>query len=206
MKRIRMWAWLLFFGSLWGINEVITGEILFRSQAFFASVWLAAGAFFILGVARGVVNKPGTSLVVGSIAAGFKLVNASPYFCHLLGIFLLGAAFEATASLLMREGRKSALRYSLAGVLGAYSGFALFALIITYVVRYGYWVGAGPVKVVSHIFANGSLAAAGAAFLVPLGYKLGSLGWPVLEKHPRLSSAGAAAGLTLLWTLGRMAG
>lgn len=206
MKGIRTWAWILFFGSLWGINEVVTGESLFRNQMFLASIWLAAGAFFILAVARGVVNRPGTSVVIAGIAAGFKLVNASPYFCHLLGIFLLGVAFDAAASLLLREEGRDALRHSLVGVLSAYGGFALFALIITYVIRYEYWVTGGPAKVINHIFVSGSLAAAVAAFLVPLGYRLGFLGWPVLERHPRWSSAGAAAGLILLWTLGRITG
>mgnify|MGYP001143595188 CR=1 FL=1 len=206
MKKIRTWAWILLFGSLWGINEVITGESLFRNQTLLASVWLAAIAFFILAIARGVVNKPGTSVVIAGIAAVFKLVNASPYFCHLLGIFLLGVAFDAAASLLLRGRREAALRHSLAGILSAYSGFAFFALIITYVVRYEYWVAGGSAKIIKHIFVSGSLAAACAAFLVPLGYKLGSLGWPALEKHPRWSSAGAAAGLILLWTLGRITG
>jgi hypothetical protein len=206
MKVIRTWAWILFFGSLWGINEVVTSETLFRNQTFLASVWLAAGAFFILAVARGVVNRPGTSVVIAGIAAGFKLVNASPFFCHLLGIFLLGVAFDAAASLLLRGGRKTALRHSLVGVFSAYSGFALFALIITYVIRYEYWVVGGPEKVINHIFASGSLAAGVAAFLVPLGYTLGCLGWSALEKHPLWSSAGAAAGLIILWTLGRVSG
>jgi hypothetical protein len=206
MKEIRTWAWLLFFGSLWGINEIVTGESLFRNQTFLTSVWLAAGAFFILAVARGVVNRPGTSVVIAGIAAGFKLVNASPYFCHLLGIFLLGVAFDAAASLLLRGRKKAALRHSLVGVLSAYSGFSLFALIITYVIRYQYWVMGGSAKVINHIFVSGSLAAAAAAFLVPLGYRLGLVGWPALEKYPRWSFAGAAAGLILLWTLGRITG
>ncbi len=206
MKSIRTWVWILFFGSLWGINEVIAGESLFRNQTFLASVWLAAAAFFILAVARGVVNRPGSSCVIAGIAAGFKLVNASPYFCHLLGIFLIGAAFDAAASLLLRGKGKASFRHSLVGVLSAYSGFALFALIITYVIRYEYWIMSGPDKVINHIFVSGSLAAAVAAFLVPLGYTLGFLGWPALEKHPRWSSAGAAAGLILLWTLGRITG
>jgi hypothetical protein len=206
MKEIRTWIWILLFGSLWGINEVVTGESLFRNQTFLTSIWLAAGAFFILGVARGVVNRPGTSVVIAGIAAGFKLVNASPYFCHLLGIFLLGVAFDATASLLLKGREKAALRHSLVGVLSAYSGFALFALIITYIIRYEYWLIGGSAKVINHVFVSGSLAATVAAFLVPLGYRLGLVGWPALEKYPRWSFAGAAAGLILLWTLGRIMG
>jgi len=206
MKGLRTWAWILFFGSLWGINELVSGEILFRNQVLSASVWLSAWAFFILAVARGIINKPGTSALIAGIAAVFKMVNAPPFFCHLLAIFLLGVGFDVAASLLIKEGRKTALRQGLSGVLGAYGGYALFALLITYIIRYQYWVNGGAAKVLNHIFVAGSLAAAVSAFLVPLGYMVGSLGWPVLERHPRWSSIGAAAGLVILWTLGRMTG
>lgn len=206
MKGIRTWAWILFFGSLWGINEVLTGEILFRNQVLLASVWLAAWAFFILAVGRGIVNKPGTSILMAGIAAIFKLVNAPPFYCHLLAIFLIGVGFDIAATLLMKEGRRSAFRQALAGVLGAYGGFALFALTITYVIRYKYWVAGGAAKVLDHIFVAGSIAAAVSVFLVPLGYKIGSSGWQVLERYPRWSSIGATAGLVLLWTLVRIVG
>ena len=206
MKGLRTWAWILFFGSLWGINEVVSGEILFRNQVLSASIWLSVWAFFILAVARGIVNKPGTSALIAGIAAVFKLVNAPPFFCHLLAIFLLGVGFDVAASFLIKEGRKPALRQGLSGVLGAYGGYALFALIITTIIRYEYWVDGDAAKVLNHVFVDGSLAAAVSAFLVPLGYRFGSFGWPVLERHPRWSSIGAATGLVILWTLGRMAG
>jgi hypothetical protein len=206
MKALRTWAWILFFGSLWGINEVMTGEFLFRNQVFLASVWLAAWAFFILAVARGVVNLPGTSSVIAGIAAAYKLVNAGPFTCHLLGIFLIGVSFDLAASWLIKKESRSTFRQSLAGIIGGYAGFALFALIITYVIRYKYWVAGGAPKVIHHIFANGSVAAIVAAFLVPLGYKIGSAGWPALERHPRWSSVAAAAGVVLLWILGRVMG
>jgi hypothetical protein len=204
MKKIRTWAWILFFGSLWGMNELMTGEFLFRNQVLLASVWLAAWAFFILAVARGIANMPGTSALIAGIAAGFKLVNAPPFFCHLLAIFLIGVGFDVAASLLLKKGSRSAFRQGLAGVLGAYGGFALFALIITYVIRYKYWVAGGAPKVLEHIFVDGSFAAVVSAFLVPLGYRIGSFGWPALERHPRWSSVAAAAGVILLWTLGRV--
>jgi hypothetical protein len=184
----------------------MTGEILFRNQVLLASVWLAAWAFFILAVGRGVVNKPGTSALIAGIAAGFKLVNAPPFFCHLLAIVLLGVGFDAAASLLMKEGRRPVFRQAVAGVLGAYGGFALFALIITYVIRYKYWAAGGAAKVLDHIFVGGSFAAVVSAFLVPLGYRIGFAGWPVLERHPRWSSIAAAAGVLLLWILSRVTG
>lgn len=205
MREVKTWFWMLFFGSLWGINEVISGEILFQNQVFLAAVWISAWAFFILALARGIMNKPGTSAVIAGIAVAFRLVNAPPFYCHLLAIFLLGVGFDVAATLLIKRGQENFFRRALAGIAGAYGGFALFALIITYIIRYEYWVGGGA-KVINHILVDGSLAAAVSAFLVPIGYKFGSSAWAILERNPRWSSIGAAAGLVLLWTLGRVAG
>ncbi len=204
MRETRTLAWILLFGSLWGMNEVMTGEVLFRNQVFLSSVWLAAWAFFVLSVARGIANMPGTSAIIGAIAAGFRLVNGPPFYCHLLAIFLLGVGFDVAASLLLKKGTRSAFRQGLVGVLGAYGGYALFALIITYIVRYKYWVAGGSAKVLEYIFVDGSVAAVVLAFLVPLGYRAASIGWPALEKHPRWSSVAAAAGVIVLWILGQM--
>jgi hypothetical protein len=206
MRELRTWAWLLLFGSLWGINELVSGEILFQNQVFLAAVWLAAWAFFLLAAARGIVNRPGTSTAIAGIAVLYKLVNAPPFYCHLLGIFLMGIGFDVAATLLIKKGEKSVFREGLAGIIGAYAGFSLFALIITYVIRYEYWVADGGAKFLNHILVDGSLAAAVSALIVPLGYRFGSAGWNFLEKHPRWSSIGVAAGLVLLWTLGRVAG
>ncbi len=206
MRGTRTWLWMLFFGSLWGINEVITGEILFQNQVFLAGVWLSAWAFFILAASRGIMNKPGTSAVIAGIAVAFKLINAPPYYCHVLAIFLLGVGFDIMATLLIRRGGEDFFRRALVGIAGAYSGFALFALIITYIIRYEFWVVGGGAKVISYILVDGSLAAAVSAFLVPIGLKFGSSGWALLEKNPRWSSIGVAAGLILLWSLGRVAG
>jgi hypothetical protein len=205
MKGSKTWLWLLFFGSLWGINEVVVGETLFRNEVLLGSVWLSAWAFFILAAARGIVNKPGTSALIAGIAALFRLANAPPFFCHFLAIFLLGVGFDVAASFLSKEGRKPALRHGLSGVLGAYGGYSLFSLIITYIIRYEYWGAGGAAKVLNYILVAGSLAAAVAAFLAPLGYKIGAYGWPVIEGHSRWASIGAAAGLVILWALGWMA-
>jgi hypothetical protein len=133
------------------------------------------------------------------------LVNAS-FVCHILGIFLMGVAFDIAASILLKGDKKSFLRSSLTGTTGAYGGYALFALIITYVVRYEIWVVGGLPKVLDHVFLTGSLAAVVASVLVPLGYVLGLR----IRIHTRLESRWAFSGslifAAILWILGRMSG
>jgi hypothetical protein len=206
MKGIRTWIWLLVFGSLWGIMEVVGGEAFFKTNVPHASVWLSAWAFFILGIARGVVNKPGTSSVVGAAAALFKLVNAAPYFCHLLGIFFIGMIFDIAASLWLKHEKKYSWRTALTGILSAYGGYTLFAVFITYIFRYRPWVAGGTPKVLNHIFVGGSWAALAAIVLIPLGLKVGMSSGVASARSPRWATAGALVALVVLWTLGRIIG
>ena len=168
MKGTKGWMWVLFFGSLWGISEVAGGVLLYGNFITHSSIILAAFAFFILAIARGIINKPGSSVMIGTIAMLFKLINAGPFICHLLGIFMLGAAFDIFASFLMKKERKISWRSILTGSISAYSGYALFALTITYIVQYKYWIAVGLPKVLNHIFVSGSIAALLAAVVVPL--------------------------------------
>ena len=206
MKDFKNWVWLLAFGSLWGIMEVIGGEAFFKNNVPHASIWLSAWAFFIMGVARGVINKPGTSTAVGATAALFKLVNASPYYCHLLGIFFLGMIFDIAATLWMKNEKKYSLRTVLTGIVSAYGGYALFAIIITYIIRYRPWVAGGTPKVLHHIFVGGSFAALAAIVLIPLGLKIGINSEAASKRSPHWATAGALVALAVLWTLGRIIG
>ena len=42
MKKLNIWIYLLFFGSLWGLSEVMGGEFLYANDIPHASVWLSA--------------------------------------------------------------------------------------------------------------------------------------------------------------------
>jgi len=204
IKSGRNWLWLLLFGSLWGLVEVGGGEVLYRAGIRQASVFLTAWALFVLAAARGILNRPGTSSAVGALAALYKLANAAPFYCHLLGIFFLGLVFDVFASLLLRQGRKAGwVRASVSGALSAYTGNALFAVLMTFVVRYKYWVEDGLVKISRHILISGSYAALAACLMVPLGFWVGEGGGAFVLKRPRTAMAGAAALTLAAWTLGR---
>jgi len=206
MRKFKNWSWLLLFGSLWGIGEVAGGGVLSTYNIPHYAMILAAWAFIIMAIARGIVNKPGSSTVIGIVAVIFKLANAAPFFCHLLGIFALGLAFDVFSSLLMKNERKISFRSSLTGALSAYSGYALFAIVITYIVQYKYWIAGGLPKVINHIFIGGSLAAIAAVVLVPLGYWVGINSENLFERRPVWTYAGTLMGVVLLWTLGRFVG
>lgn len=192
--------WLFLFGSIWGINEVFLGEILYRNDVQSSSVILTALALFLLAISRGMINRPGSSALIGIFAALFRLANTAPSYCHLLGIFLLGATFDVFCSLLIKNEERAPLRWGAAGMLSAFGNNALFALLITYVFRYEYWIAGGSSKVLNHIFISGSITAVISALLVPLGFFAGKNGGLLFERRPRWSYAGTILGSIALWT------
>lgn len=206
MTKLKSLLWLVLFGSLWGAVEVFGGEFLYRADIPLASVWLSAWAFFMLSVARGILDHPGSSTFVAIVAVLFRAVNASPFFCHVLGIFFLGLAFDLVSSSLLRKKSQNKLRQSLGGVLAAYSGYASFALIITYIIRYEFWVREGFPKIINHVLLGGSLAALMASVVVPIGYNAGKRGGAFIFARPRWAYSLGSLFLCILWSLKIIAG
>lgn len=169
-------VWLLFFASLWGIGEVAAGGALYASDAPYASVFLTVWALLILSMGRGFLNKPGTSTLIGCIAALYRIVNAAPFFCHIWGIVFIGIAFDLASSLLMKEKRQIPFASSFAGVTTAYSGNVFFAVAMTWIFRSEHWIAGGMTKIFDHVFINGTLVAFAAAAAVPLGLWIGRKG------------------------------
>ena len=204
MKRPWQLVWLLFFASLWGLSEVVVGEELYALNVSYASVFLTVWALVILSLGRGFLNKPGSSTLIGCVAALYRMTNAAPFFCHIWGIVFIGMAFDLASSLLMKEGRKFFLRSCVTGISSAYLGNALFALVMTWILRNEYWVAGGLPKVLDHVFISGSLVAAAASGVVPLGHWLGRK----VDGLPSLRTRWVYSTLTLLvlglWTLVRI--
>ena len=193
--------WLFLFGSIWGINEVFLGEALYQYDVQNSSVILTVMALFFLAAARGMINRPGSSALIGAFAVLFRLANTAPSYCHLLGIFLLGATFDVFFSLLIKNKEHAPLKWSAAGMVTAFGNNAVFALLITYVIRYEYWVMGGFSKVFRHIFISGSMITIAAAFIVPLGFFAGKNGVVLFDRRPRWSYAGTILGSAALWAV-----
>lgn len=206
MRNPKNWLWFILFGSLWGINEAVMGEVLSTSGVPHFSVLLTVIALFILAFARGIVNKPGSSTAIGVIAVLFKLANAAPFYCHLLGILMVGLTFDIFASILIKSEKTSPIKCGLTGMLSALSGNTLFALVITYIIRYEIWVNAGPSKVLGHIFVAGPLTAILSVLAVPLGFRLGVTSGVIADKKPKWTFAGTVVTVFIIWILARVAG
>ncbi len=162
---------IVFFGTLWGVSEVFLGETLYRAEFRYSSVSLSLIAIILLSIARHFIPGFGTATLIACCAALYKLTAMAAtflgtpiYFCHLLGIVTFGVAYDLAFLLLSRRSK------AVCAVATSYLGYALFAVIITYVVRYHPWVSGGWEKVWKHVSLAGSLTAIGAAVLVPLTF------------------------------------
>lgn len=191
--------YILFFGSLWGFIEVFLGKTLYNSNFIYPSIVLAILALGILGIAYTLIPKAGVPTLIAAVATLFRVVNAGPFFCHLLAIFLLGVGFDI-AMQLIRERKLSWL----SGALSAWLGYALFGFMITYVFRYYYWIAFGFPKVIRYIGIEGTFAAFGSAFSVWLGYIIGENIIKFFKTRPTLVYTGTIGFTLSFWVLGSL--
>ena len=95
---------------------------------------------------------------------------------------------------------------SLCAAAAAYINYALFALMITYVFRYSYWIEGGFGKVFEHIAIAGTMAAVGSAVFVPLSFRLAQrlkarVAMPFNLRF-QLASGGVSLITSALWIFG----
>jgi hypothetical protein len=158
---------ILFFGSLWGLSEVILGGLLYRLDIPYSSVYLTVIGFGILTVAKVYLPGRGISTAIAAFAMLYKFLNEPFFACHLLGILLLGICYDLFFNVLTLKNR------SICAATAIYVNYTLFALMMVYVFRYKHWVEAGFPKVLNHIGIGGTLAALGCALVVPLSHRFG---------------------------------
>lgn len=158
---------ILFFSGLWGMSEASIGGALYGANIRYASVPLTIIGFIILTFARIYFPQRGTATLVAALAMLYKFLNEPFFACHLLGIFLIGVCYDVVFDVFKIKNQ------SLCAVVATYLNYALFALMITYVFRYNYWVQGGFGRVLEHIAIAGTMAAVGSAVFVPFSFRLG---------------------------------
>ena len=168
---------IIFFGSLWGFVEATFGDWLYATNNAYPSLYLTTIAIAILASAKVFYPYRWTGTLIGTVALCFKLINVPFFACHLLAIFLLGFGFDVAYALVSRV-YSGTFRLPLIGLFGTYTGRALFAVFITYIVRYSYWTEPGLPKVIDYIFISGTVSALLGTIVVPIGWYLARRRWP----------------------------
>ena len=181
---------ILFFGTLWGSIEASFGGWLYSQNVAYPSLYLITLAIGILAASKVFCSFRWSGTAIGAIAMLFKMVNIPFFACHLLAIFLLGFGYDA-ACLLAGRYITGRARLPMTGLISAYTGRALFAVIITYVVQYQYWTAAGLPKVIDYVVLTGTVSALLGGFATVLGHDIAvrSRAFSQARLRPRFSSA-----------------
>ena len=191
---------ILFFSALWGASEAVLGGIFYRAHLPHASVPLTVIAFIILSIARVYLPQKGSSTLIASIAMLYKFVNTPFFACHLLAIFCLGLSFDLVFGFSRFKNK------AVSGLIATYLGYIIFALTITYVFRYRYWIAEGISKIVRHVGISGTMASVANAVLVPYAFSLGKILKERTTNLFKLKPAFAGGSLLLitagLWIMG----
>lgn len=166
-------SFVVVLGSAWGLAELFGRDLFSAAGIGGTTTWLAVWAVLLLSFGRGFWNRAGSSTLMGLIAAAFKFFGPFLFYCQLLGIIAIGLFFDLFASTLLAKGRSSWWRQALVGALTVYSARAFFVGYSVFVAGWDRWVDGGAEMALEHVFGSGSIAAAAALLLVPLGFRLG---------------------------------
>lgn len=191
---------ILFFSGIWGISEAVLGGLLYRAGVPHASVVLTIIAFVVLTFAKVYFPQKGVATLIALFAMLYKFMNAPFFACHMFGILLTGICFDVFFSTFKIKNK------SACAAAAVYLNYILFALMMTYLFRYEYWVQAGLSKVLGHIGIGGSIAALGAAVFVPLSFRFGKrlkakYGMP-FGVQLQLAAGAISVATVLIWTFG----
>ena len=157
---------ILFFSAIWGASEAFLGEALYDADIPFSSVSLTIIGFCVLAFAKVYFPQKGTATFIAALAMLYKFLNIPFFACHLLGILIVGISFDLFFNVLKVKNR------SISAAAAIYLNYTLFAIMITYIFRYEYWIEGGIPKILSHIGISGTMAALGCAIVVPISFYL----------------------------------
>jgi len=166
---------ILVFGSIWGGTEALTvanmaavGEVIPRS------VVLVFAALLILSFARYVMPMRGSTLLIGVIAAGAKVLGLQTLFgCQLAGLLGQAVVLEVAFTLAQRYSlMERPLSMGAVILASCYANGLLFSFSQAYVFQNSWWLDRGAVGLLEWSFGVGSVAAVagllGFAVAVPL--------------------------------------
>ena len=191
---------VLFFASLWGLSEAGLGGYLYSNHIRYASVPLTIVAFIILTIAKLYLPQKYSATMIGAVAMLYKFLNTPFFACHLLAIFLLGVSYDLVLNFFKIKSK------ALFGLVATYLGYILFALTITYVFRYHYWIEEGLPRILRYVGLSGTLTALSNFVAVPLSFNLGQVLKEKLinpfEFKSRLATTSISVITLALWFLG----
>jgi hypothetical protein len=96
MKKIKLLAGILVFGSLWGFSEVIIGSALRDVGLPTGAIMTGVFAIIFLVLSRMIYRQPGMQFGIGLVAGALRLFNpfVGCHLCSAIAIMAEGTIFE----------------------------------------------------------------------------------------------------------------
>ena len=165
---------IILFGSIWGGLEALGISIMRSFDFSMKSPFLAATGILVLGAARMIMPRRGSTFLMGLVAACFKFLTLPQIlFCQVLAVAVQGAVLDLTFSYAEKRNLSKWFSLGMVGVFSMYLNYALFSLLETYVVLNPFWVEKGFSGILNYTFLEGSLAAALCFVFINFGFSLG---------------------------------
>jgi hypothetical protein len=207
MDKKKLILGIILFGSIWGGLEALGISVMRTFDFSFKSPFLAATGILILGAARMMIPRRGSTFLMGLVAAGFKFLTLPQIlFCQVAAVAVQGAVLDLAFSYAENKKLSNWFSLGIVGALAMYVNYAVFSLLETYVVLNPFWVDKGFSGGLNYTFLEGSAAALLCFVCINLGFALGrslapSFGhWQILKGRAySIVTMGAALGC---WVLG----
>ncbi|MCK4427748.1 MAG: hypothetical protein KAW16_04620 [candidate division Zixibacteria bacterium] len=199
---------IILFGSIWGGLEALGIDVMRTVGFHTSSPVLALFGILILATARMIIRKPGSTLAIGVIAAGFKFLGLSQvFFCQIFAVVAQAAVFDLAFSLAERKDWLTRPIYlGLVGLVGSYVNYAVFSLSQAYVFANPYWTERGLSGLFSWVFTDGSYAAILSFLGIIVGVNLGRKVAPVVTRWQAIGEKAYSRGVLVaslgFWLLG----
>lgn len=155
-------------GLLWGLSEIILGDVFYRFQIPMRAAMLTAVGMALLALGRLASDRPGTSLAAAIIAGALRCLVPKLYICHFIAVALEGCVFDVSWTALRAGETRSLRRAWLSAAIAAYVGFLSFGFIGAYGFQFGRWVVAGPGGIAAWALKSGTVSTVLLIGLVPL--------------------------------------
>ena len=199
---------IILFGSIWGGLEALGIDIMRKVGFHSSSPILALIGILILATARMIIRKPGSTLAIGVIAAGFKFLGLSQvFFCQIFAVVAQAAVFDLAFSLCeKKDGLARPIHLGLIGLVASYVNYTVFSLSQAYVFANPYWTERGLSGLAKWVFTEGSYAAILSFLGIIIGVSLGRKIAPALTRWQEIGEKAYGRGLLLVslgfWLLG----
>ncbi len=157
MNKKQIGLQLIFWGSIWGLLEVLIDTFCISFTMVPRSILLGGFAIFILAIANRTSEDSMVSLKMGFIAAFYKFLNVMFFPCQFFAVMIFGILYQFQARLAYKMKIENIIIRGLFVSCTMIIFNVLFAIGATYIFKYSYWVDGGSQKFIQFVFIEGSI-------------------------------------------------